>query len=424
MEDTRVPIDFTLTTEQVELQATAGQIAQRVLAGADAATRHLATPQERFAATRPMYEQLVEAGLLRRLVPAPLGGTGTGVLDFALLAEELIAVDASVSLTLFATALGFTPVLLAGTPEQQERFLAPFLSGSGAPLAAFGFSEPQGSANFADPSPGAGLQTRADRDGDEWIITGAKRWVSNAAGWNGEGADLTCIVARTDLDAPPAESLVVIAVPRPGSGFAVEQEIDTVGHRAHLVPQVRYENVRVPVENALGEPGSGLGLTEMTFGGTAAVVGAFSVGLMRAAFDEALRFARAEHRAGPVPIIDHQAVGDLLSDVKTKIEAVRSLTWRAAHALDTGSPAALELSVQTKVFGSETAVQCIYDLMRAVGIQSYAHDLPFGRILQDALAYPLFDGGNMGVRRRQLHAMLRDPSYDPLATVRGGSVTR
>jgi alkylation response protein AidB-like acyl-CoA dehydrogenase len=114
----------------------------------------------------------------------------------------------------------------------------------------------------------------------------------------------------------------------------------------------------------------------MTFGGTAAIVGAFSVGLMRAAFDEAPRFARSERRAGSVPIIDHQAVGDLLTDVKTRIEAVRSL-----------------------------------------GIQSYAHDLPFGRILQDALAYPLFDGGNMGVRRRQLHPMLRDPGYDPLATI-------
>ena len=413
-----MPIDFTLTAEQLELQATAREIARRVLAGADASTRHLATPQERFAATRPLYEQLVEAGLMRRLIPAPLGGTGTGVLDFALLAEELIAVDASVSLTLFATALGFTPVLLAGTPEQHERFLAPFLTGAGTPLAAFGFSEPQGSANFADPSPGAGLQTLAVREGDEWVITGAKQWVSNAAGWDGEGADLTCIVARTDLEGPPAESLVVIAVPRPEAGLNVIGAFDTIGHRAHLVPQVRYEGVRVPAGNALGEPGSGLGLTEMTFGMTAAIVGAFSVGLMRAAFDEALRFARSERRAGPVPIIDHQAVGDLLSDVKTKIEAVRSLTWRAAHALDTGSPAALELAVQTKIFGSETAVQAIYDLMRAVGIQSYGHELPLGRILQDALAYPLFDGGNMGVRRRQLHAMLRDPSYDPLATVR------
>jgi butyryl-CoA dehydrogenase len=412
-----VPIDFTLTPAQRELQEEARDVARRVLGRADADTRHLPTPQERFAATRPMYEELVRAGMLRRLVPAPLGGTGTGVLDFALLAEELIAVDAGVSLTLFATALGFTPVLLAGTPEQQERLLAPFLTGEGAPLAAFGFSEPQGSANFASPEPGAGLQTEAVLDGDEWVITGAKQWVSNAAGWDGSGADLTCIVARTDLTAPPAESLVVIAMPRPSEGLEVVGAFDTIGHRAHLAPRVAYRGVRVPAGNALGEPGSGQGLTEATFGGTAAIVGAFSVGLMRAAFDEALRFARSEHRAGPVPIIDHQAVGDILSGAKTRIEAVRALTWRAAHALDTGAPAALELAVQTKIFGSETAVEVIYDLMRAVGIQSYAHDLPFGRLLQDALAYPLFDGGNMGVRRRQLHAMLRDPAYDPLATV-------
>jgi butyryl-CoA dehydrogenase len=412
-----MPIDFTLTSAQRDLQEEARDVAQRVLSGADAATRGLATPQERFLATRPMYEELVRAGMLRRLVPVPLGGTGTGVVDFALLAEELIAVDASVPLTLFATALGFTPVLLAGTPEQQERLLAPFLTAEGAPLAAFGFSEPQGSANFASPEPGTGLQTVAARDGDEWVITGAKQWVSNATGWDGEGADLTCVVARTDLAMPPAESALVVAVPRPASGLEALGAFDTIGHRAHLTPQLRYQGVRVPAANALGEPGSGVGLTEMTFGLTAAVVGAFSVGLMRAALDEALRFARTERRAGAVPIIDHQAVGDVLSDAKTKIEAVRSLTWRAAHALDAGSPAALELSVQTKIYGSETAVAVIYDLMRAVGIQSYGHELPFGRILQDALAYPLFDGGNLGVRRRQLHRILREDGYDPLGTI-------
>jgi butyryl-CoA dehydrogenase len=413
-----MPIDFTLTDEQRELQRTAGDVARRALGDADAATRHLPTPQKRFAATRPMYEELVRAGLLRALVPVPLGGTGTGVVDLALLAEELVAVDASVSLTLFATALGFTPILVAGTPEQQERFLAPFVTGEGTPLAAFGFSEPQGSANYAAPEPGAGLRTLAVRDGDDWVITGAKQWVSNATGWDGEGADLTCVVARTDLDVPPAESCVVVAVPRPERGLEVLGAFDSVGHRAHLTPRLRYDGVRVPAGNALGEPGSGVGIVEATFGMTAAVVGAFSVGLMRAAFDEALRFAREERRAGAVPILEHQAVGDLLTDVRAKIEAVRALTWRAAHALDTGSPAALELAVQTKVFGSETAFGAIYDLMRAVGISSYSHDLPFGRLLQDVLAYPLFDGGNMGVRRRQLHAMLRDPAYDPLASVR------
>ena len=105
-----------------------------------------------------------------------------------------------------------------------------------------------------------------------------------------------------------------------------------------------------------------------------------------------------------------------LASAKTRIEAVRSLTWRACHALDTGSPAGRELALHAKVFGSETAVAVITDLMQVVGVDSYAHEQPLGRLLQDALALPLFGGSNLGLRRRQLHAMLREPGYDADAT--------
>ena len=102
-------------------------------------------------------------------------------------------------------------------------------------------------------------------------------------------------------------------------------------------------------------------------------------------------------------------------DAKTTIEAARYLSWRACHALDTQSPSAEELAVQAKIFGSEAAVRVITDLMRVVGIDSYDHEAPLGRLLQDALALPIFDGGNMGIRRRQLHTMLKRSDYDPLA---------
>jgi len=150
------------------------------------------------------------------------------------------------------------------------------------------------------------------------------------------------------------------------------------------------------------------------FTGTAALVGIFGVALMRAAFDFALTFAKAEKRGGIHPIIEHQAVGYALADAKTSMEAARYLSWRACHALDTQSPGADELAIQAKIYGSETAVRVITDLMRVVGIESYDHETPFGRLLRDALALPIFDGGNMGVRRRQLHAMLMQPTYDPL----------
>ena len=407
-------IDFTLTPAQRELQLEARTFAKDVLAGATAAEL-LATPEERFLATRPTYEAMVAAGYLRKCIPAPAGGDNAGLVDMAILAEEFYSVNASVTLTMLGTVLGLLPILLGGTPEQCGRLLASFLKKTGAPLAAFCFSEPGGSANAASAAPGEGVRTTGRREGDNWIINGAKKWTSSATGWDRKGADVLCVVCRTDASAPPEQGVSIIAVEGPSSSLVFERAINAIGHRAHLVPQFALKNVMAPQSNLLGQEGAGLALTAGAFTATAALVGIFGVALMRAAFDFALRFARTEKRGGVHPIIEHQAVGYALADAKTSIEAARYLSWRACHALDTMSPAAEEVAVQAKIFGSETAVRVITDLMRVVGIDSYDHEAPFGRLLQDALALPIFDGGNMGIRRRQLHALFMRPDYDPLA---------
>jgi len=170
----------------------------------------------------------------------------------------------------------------------------------------------------------------------------------------------------------------------------------------------------VPREHLVGAPGGGVALVEQAFTATAAVVGAFAAGVMRAAFEEVLAFARTETRGGAVPIIEHQAVGHALADAKMRIEATRALTWQACHALDSEAPGAAELALQTKVLGSETAVAVITSLMQVMGVSSYEHEHRIAGLLQDAMAFPLFDGGNLGVRRRQLHAMMMAPGYDPL----------
>jgi alkylation response protein AidB-like acyl-CoA dehydrogenase len=222
-------------------------------------------------------------------------------------------------------------------------------------------------------------------------------------------------VCRTDPAAPPDAAISIIAVEGPVKGLVFERAIDTIGHRAHLVPQFGLQNVATPRHNLLGQEGSGLALTAAAFTSTAALVGLFGVALMRAAFEFALHFARTEKRGGIHPIIEHQAVGYALADAKITIEAARYLSWRACHALDAQSLAAEELAVEAKIFGSEAAVRVIIDLMRVVGIDSYDQEAPFASLLQDALALPIFDGGNMGIRRRQLHTMFKRGDYDPLA---------
>jgi nitroalkane oxidase len=406
-------IDFTLTAQQRDLQLTSRKFAKEVLKPAKAA-ESLPTPEERFLATKPTYEAMVAAGYLRKCVPAPAGGDNNGLIDMAILAEEFYSVNPSVTLTMLGTVLGLLPLLLGGSPDQCMRLLGPFLKTSGAPLAGFCFSEPGGSANAASPPPGEGVRTTAKREGDNWVINGRKKWVSSATGWDRKGANVLCVVCRTDPAAAPEAGVSIIAVEGPATGIVFERAIDTVGHRAHLVPQFGLQNVTTPHHNLLGQEGSGLALTAGAFTATAALVGIFGVALMRAAFDFALHFARTEKRGGVHPVIEHQAVGYALADAKTTIEAARYLSWRACHALDTQSAGAEELAVEAKIFGSESAVRVITDLMRVVGIDSYDHETPFGGLLQDALALPIFDGGNMGVRRRQLHTLFKRGDYDPL----------
>ena len=406
-------------TEQKTLRAQAREFAGDVLAHVRDVTDPLPTPTERYRATRPFYRQMVEAGFLRRLIPQALGGDGTGASTTAVLAEELVAGDPSVALHLFSTGLGLTPLLRAGSAAQHRQFLAPFLATTGTPLASLALSEPGGTANLDQPDPGTGLEvglrTTARRDGGDWVIDGEKQWVSHATGWEGDGPDLMTVVCRTGDDPDPRRSTAVLLVPGPIGGLTITEVLEPLGHRAHLLPRFSLTDVRVPSSHLLGEVGDGLGIVATSFGG--ALIGACSTGVMRAAFDVALQFARTDRRGGLVPVVEHQGVGFQLADVKTRIEAVRSLTRAACAAVDSGSPGAEELSVHAKIFGSEAAVQTLVELMRVVGVDSYGHHLPLAGLLQDALAYPLFSGGNIGFRRRRLHALLADPDYDPWSTV-------
>jgi butyryl-CoA dehydrogenase len=393
-----------LSGRQRELRSRSRQVAVDVLRDVKTAAEGLPSPQERFAATKPAYEKLVADGLLRACLPRSAGGDSQGLLDTAIVAEELYCGNPSVALTLLGTVLGLQPVLAGGTGEQQQRLLAPFLSGAGAPLAAFCSSE-----------PGGGLRSYAYRHGDHWIINGRKKWVSSATGWDGKGADLLCVVCRTDRQAPPEQGASVIVVEKPAEGIVLERVIDSPGYRAHLLPEFSLHDVTASAQNLLGREGAGLALSGQSFTGAAAPVGVFGVALLRSAFDHTLRFARTERRGGSGPVIEHQAVGYALADAKTSIEAARALSWRACRAVDAGHPAAPELANHAKIFGSETAVRVITDLMRVVGVDSYDDADPLNGLLQDALALPLLAGGNAGVRRRALHALLQSPGYNPLS---------
>jgi alkylation response protein AidB-like acyl-CoA dehydrogenase len=411
-------IDFELSPEQRKLQLDARAFAQKHLrnlrsemAGKDAAGR--------FEATKPAYEAAVKAGYLKLQVPPPLGGTMNSLVDVALVAEELIAEESSLPLSVLSTGLGIMGLLFFGNPEQYEKFLPQFVSGEGAPLSGLSFSEPEGTANYHNTDPSKGFATSAVLDGDEWVINGRKIWTPHAAGWGGKHADLLAVAARVGMDKPPQESLSMFLVPGNTPGITIEENIETIGQPGAEVCVVRYENVRVPKGNIIGNVGDGIMIAETAFTATAGLVGAMAVGVARKAFEIALEFARTETRGGSVPIIQHQNVATILSDMKAKIEAARYLTWKACWNFDRSMGQSQELSLINKVFSSELMVGVITDAMRVVGVESYKAKTGLMELLQDAMAYPLFDGGNVGVRRLQLQRVLSAPGYNSMAAAEG-----
>ena len=150
----------------------------------------------------------------------------------------------------------------------------------------------------------------------------------------------------------------------------------------------------------------------MTFTASAALVCAMGVGIMRQTFDAALAWAKTERRGGRDFMLHKQSVADLLIKIKTRCEAARALTWKAACAFGKAKYGG-ELCYEAKIFGSEAAVESVTDAINLVGVSAYSRDHPFGHLLQDALVLPIFDGGNVGVRRRQIEAIFGQEEYDP-----------
>ncbi|MER5672808.1 acyl-CoA dehydrogenase family protein [Pseudonocardia alni] len=407
-------LDFTLDDEQMAVRTQAREFATTVLSQVEGAIAPFGKPEERFYALRPFYQQMVDAGFVKALIPAEYGGAKFTSLQFVLAVEEISRVDINVASAVLGTGLGLYAVTNFGTEEQKRRFLTPFC-GDEPKLAAIAYTEVTGGANYDSTDPKVGVQTFARIEGDEIVLNGAKHYTTNASGWNGEGADLIAVVCRTDPSKPPQESLAVVMVEKGTPGVEITGMIDTIGHRAVNSPRVEFTDVRVPLSNMIGEPGDGLAIVKSAFSWTCAPIGAACVGRMRAAFEYAFEFAKTDNRSGPHPVIEYQNAGYMLADIKMRIEAARYLAWKAADHFDKTGGQDRELANITKVYNSELSVQTVYDAMRLVGVDGYGDKTPIAGIMQDVLCFPVYDGGNMGVRRRALHEMLMEPSYDHLA---------
>jgi nitroalkane oxidase len=294
-------INFELSPEQLALRNSVRGWAQANLKSArsvyEAGGEISSQWQNRFRSTQQIYAQAVKDGLIKAQIPMEIGGAGGPLIEAALVVEEMYAIETSASLTILGTGLGMTPLILGGTPELQAKFLKPFLEGTGTPVASLVFSEPGGSANFAEDGA-AGFQTVAKEVDDEYVISGEKVrsnrclafpanmeqiWATNSSGWDDHGADVQCVLCRVEGSASTNDvrgQTAVIVVTREDvaknepNAYQVLEHMSTIGHQAVNGPRVRFHNLRVPKANVLAPPGKGADLVEMTFTASAMLVGA------------------------------------------------------------------------------------------------------------------------------------------------------
>ncbi len=420
-------------------QIPAGHVPKGISSNGDRS--HSSSPADgktRFQSTKPILATATSMGLVKSLVPPPVGGTAGTLVDSIIITEELFAVEPSVSLTLLGIGLGLTPVFLGdfkGRENIRAEILAPFTDqgdGTVAPLASLCFSEPTGSANYLEEE-GDGAQTTAayDTDADSWIVNGDKIWGTNCSGWDDLGADLQVLFVRNPaVTTSKTDSSMLVLLTRAvldqnrSSGnhncYSVICHATTPGFTASSGPHIRFSNLRIPSHYVLATGSDAVRIITATFTSSAVIVGAMSVGIMRSAFDSALHFARTHTAGGNVTVLEHQSPADVLIDIKCRIEACRALTWKAASAIDANLAGADELAYEVKIFASEAAVKTVAEAMRVVGVRAYdAARWPFAGLMADALLLPVFDGGNQGVRRRQVQRIFLGEGYQPWAATFG-----
>ncbi|MEX2194307.1 MAG: acyl-CoA dehydrogenase family protein [Thermoleophilaceae bacterium] len=320
---------------------------------------------------------LAEHDVLGLPFPEEYGGTGTGTLMLQIAVEEIAKACASSALILMVQELGTLPIQLFGTEEQKQQWLPRCASGEWTP--AFALSEPEAGS---DP---AAMRTHAVRDGDEWVINGAKNWISNAG-----IADLYVVFAVTDAE---SRRLTAFVVEKDRPGFSIGGYEHKLGIKGSPTGSPVLEDVRVPAENLLGEEGKGLAVALATLERTRLGAAAQAVGIAQGATDYANAYAR-ERVAFGKPINQHQAIQFKLANMETGTAAARELLYKACAVADRGEPGLAKWSSMAKLFASDNAMRVTVEAVQVLGGYGYVSDYPVERMMRDAKITQIYEGTN------------------------------
>jgi alkylation response protein AidB-like acyl-CoA dehydrogenase len=366
------PTSYRLTEEQEQLRD-----AVRVLADERIAPR--AAEIDRTAEFPWDVKELLAAqDILGLPFPAEYGGVGGDLLTICLAVEAISRVCATSGLILAVQELGALPILLAGSDEQKARWL-PDLA-AGRTLIAFALTESEAG------SDAAAARTRARRDGDGYVLDGAKRFISQ-----GSVADLVTVFAVTDEQAERHRRLSCFVVETKAPGFKVERVEHKMGIRGSPTAELSFSGLRVPASQRIGGEGEGFSIAMRTFDRSRPAIAAQAVGIAQGALDVAARYARERKQFGK-PIGELQMIQAMLADMDAGTEAARQLLYKACVEIEAGSAQASRWSAMCKLVAGDTAMRVTTDAVQVLGGYGYIDEFPVERMMRDAKITQLYEG--------------------------------
>jgi alkylation response protein AidB-like acyl-CoA dehydrogenase len=373
-------VNFGLSAEQSDIKALARDFTDREVAP------HAAEWDRAEAVDRAIVKKLAAVGFLGLTIDEDYGGSGGDHLAYCLVTEELGRADSSVR-GIVSVSLGLVAKSIAhwGTEEQKRAWLPRLTSGEA--LGCFGLTEP------GTGSDAANLTTRAVRDGDAYVITGGKTFITN-----GTWADVVLLFARTGSAEDGHRGVSAFLVPADTPGLGRRAIHGKLGLRGQATAELVLDGVRVPADAMLGPEGKGFSVAMSALAKGRMSVAAGCVGIAQACLEAAVGYAGQREQFG-VPIARHQLVQEMIADIAVDVATARLLTWQVADLIDRGQPFATESSV-AKLHASEAAVRCANNALQVFGGYGYIDEYPVGKLLRDARVMTLYEGTS------QIHKLL------------------
>jgi acyl-CoA dehydrogenase len=317
-----------------------------------------------------------EVGLMNTHIPQEYGGLGLSVLDGCLIAEELSSFCSGMYTALEANGLAQAPLLVAANDAQKKEFLTPMTE---APImAAYGVTEPGAGSDVQ------GIKTKAVKKGDEYVINGSKMWITNAS-----VADWFFVLAYTDPD-KGVGGMTGFIVPAKTPGVQVGKKEKNLGQKCSDTRGITFTDVVIPARYRLGDEGYGFKIAMGAFDHTRPPVAAGAVGVAKAAYQHAVRYAQ-ERKAFGQPILKHQAVSFMIAEMAMNIEAARMLVWKAAYEIDQGRRNTYYASV-AKAFAADMCNKVCTDAVQVFGGYGYSTEYPVEKLYRDSKIFQIYEG--------------------------------